>query len=150
VHYSPREIADLLEAVPELQKADSSIIDMKEWQHHFEQQQQQNAQNNGKASTKEGSGSNSDETSEAESQVTDTFIQMRTYTCTPDREREQKTNPPVRACIRAQRMMKSEHPPGARDFFPFVSLSLLGGEKRERLIRSPCKLAQFCCVSLAL
>lgn len=79
VHYSPREIADLLEAVPELQKADSSIIDMKEWQHHFEQQQQQNAQNNGKASTKEGSGSNSDETSEAESQVTATFIQMRTY-----------------------------------------------------------------------
>lgn len=82
VHYSPREIVDLLEAVPELQKADSSIIDMKEWQHHFELQQQQNAQNNGKASTKEGSGSNSDETSDAESQVTDTFfIQMRTYVC---------------------------------------------------------------------
>jgi len=54
--------------------------------------------------------------------------------CTPDKEREQKTNPPVRACIRVQRMMKSEHPPGAKDFFPFVSLSLslLGAVKKER------------------
>lgn len=42
--------------------------------------------------------------------------------------------------------MKTEHPPGAKDF-SFSSL-YLGGEKR--LIRSSCKLAQFCCVSLVL
>jgi hypothetical protein len=53
---------DLHEVVPELQKADSSVIDMKEWRQHFEQQQ-----NNGKTSKKDGS--NTEESSESESQV---------------------------------------------------------------------------------
>ncbi|XP_059488159.1 regulator of G-protein signaling 9-binding protein-like [Neocloeon triangulifer] len=59
-----KEIVDLREVVPEFQKGDHSVIDMKEWQQHMEQQNA--AQNNGK--TKDGS-ENNEQSLEEECQV---------------------------------------------------------------------------------